>query len=68
MCMFICDFQLFELINKGHYLPLTNLTSPHELHPSSQIKMFATQLTMAVNMFVLILMIPISASVVRTSY
>lgn len=63
--MYVCDFQLFGLLKMIPCLP----NKPHLTNPvhSSQIKMFATRLTTAVNIFVLIPMIPMSASVMKTS-
>lgn len=63
---------LLVISNYLSYL-LKMLSLPKESHltnsiHSPQIKMFANQLTMAVNIFVLILMIPISVSATRTSY
>lgn len=51
--------KILSLPNKPH------LTNPIHF---SQIRMFATQSTTAVSIFVLILVIPMSASVMKTSY
>lgn len=64
--VYVCDFQHLGWLKKDTPLP----NKPHLTNPLhfSQIKMFATQLTTAVNIFVLILMIPLSANVMKTSY